>query len=180
MDIVFKLFRGYVDYFLSESQIVANGNNNVSSDNTSNYTDKQLIVTLIDFFTGGSGTMSKTLAFAIYYCLRNPGVARKIQAELDRETCDQDHVTLDDKTRLVYTEATLLEVARLGSVLPIAPPRMCSDQVKIGTWTIPRGGKVQMNLYALHRNKEHWGDPHVFRPDRFISDGKIINVSFDA
>ena len=25
------------------------------------------------------------------------------------------------------------------------------------------GSLVQMNLYAMHRNTEHWGDPEVFR-----------------
>ena len=32
-------------------------------------------------------------------------------------------VRLEDRERLPYTTATLLEAARLGSVLPIAPPR---------------------------------------------------------
>jgi len=31
-----------------------------------------------------------------------------------------------------------------------------------------------MNLYSLHRNKVHWGDPDNFRPERFISDGNLI------
>ena len=90
---------------------------------------------------------------------------------------DQDYVSLNDRQKLVYTDATLLEVARLGSVLPIAPPRQCSEAVKVGPWTIPKGGNVQMNLYSLHRNKEHWEDPECFRPERFISNGVVVNVS---
>jgi len=155
--------RGYVDYFLSESKITSE----------KHYSDRQLIVTLIDFFTGGSGTMSKTLGFAFYYCLKHPHLMESIQEEIDRET-DRDFVTLEDRPRLVFTEATLMEVARLGSVLPIAPPRKCEAAVQVGNWTIPKGGLVQMNLYSLHRNKVHWGDPDNFRPERFISDGNLI------
>ena len=45
---------------------------------------------------------------------------------------DSDQVRLEDRPRLVLTEATLLEVARLGSVLPIAPPRQCPVEVQVG------------------------------------------------
>ena len=33
-----------------------------------------------------------------------------------------------------------------------------------------------MNLYGLHRNPRHWGDSHAFRPERFLLDGKVIQV----
>ena len=51
-----------------------------------NFHDEQLIVTLNDFFTGGSGTMSKTLGFGLYYCLKNPEVMRTVQEEIDNMT----------------------------------------------------------------------------------------------
>ena len=105
-------------------------------------------------------------------------------------------MSLEDRARLVLTEATLLEVARLGSVLPIAPPRQCPGEVQVGAslqlevtlprlglvqvgdWTLPRGGLVQINLYSLHRNTQHWGDPHTFRPERFISKGAVVTVGY--
>ena len=43
--------RGYIDVFLAEASKEGEGREH--------YTEEQLIVTLIDFFTGGSGTMSK-------------------------------------------------------------------------------------------------------------------------
>ena len=158
--------RGYVDHFLAEVQHTSEHH----------YSDKQLIVTLIDFFTGGSGTMSKTLGFAFLYCLQHEEVLLKVQDEIDQVTEGRDLVTLEDRVRMVYTEATLLEVARLGSVLPIAPPRQCSESVKVGDHVIPRGGLVQMNLYSLHRNNQHWSHPHQFKPERFIRDGAVVHV----
>ena len=87
------LARGYVDHFLAE----------VARTQEGHYTDQQLIVTLIDFFTGetlssllstllsltftgGSGTMSKTLAFAFFYCLKCPDILLRVQEEIDRVT----------------------------------------------------------------------------------------------
>ena len=43
--------RGYIDVFLAEAAKEGEG--------VEHYTVEQLIVTLIDFFTGGSGTMSE-------------------------------------------------------------------------------------------------------------------------
>ena len=36
-----------------------------------------------------------------------------------------------------------------------------------------------MNLYSLHRNKEHWKDPHTFRPERFIRNGVVVQVTYN-
>ena len=43
-------------------------------------------MTLNDFFTGGSGTMSKTLSFGLYFCLKNPSVMEAVQEEIDGVT----------------------------------------------------------------------------------------------
>ena len=65
--------RGYIDSFLrARGKGVGN-----------HFTDEQLIISVQDFFTGGSGTMSKTLAYAILYIVMNPDVQTKIQEEID-------------------------------------------------------------------------------------------------
>jgi len=156
--------KGYIDCFIQERNKTGSGY----------YEDEQLIVTLIDFFTGGSGTMSKTLAYGILFCTRHPDVAQKVQKELDEQTGDSQLVTLDDKEKLPYTESTVLEISRLASVLPIAPPRQTTGDIKVGNYTLPKGSLVQMNLYAMHRDLHYWGDPHNFRPERFIKDGQFV------
>jgi len=154
--------KGYIDYFLNER----------NKDFNKHYEDEQLIVTLIDFFTGGSGTMSKTLAFGILYSTLHPHVAKQVYDEINN--VGLDFVTLDDKPNLPYTEATVLEISRLASVLPIAPPRQTTGDITVGGHVIPKGSLVQMNLYAMHRNSEHWVEPHKFRPERFLdSQGKF-------
>ena len=45
------------------------------------FTEEQLITSLFDFFTGGSGTMSKTLSFAVLYLLHYPEMEDKIRKE---------------------------------------------------------------------------------------------------
>ena len=42
-----------------------------------------------------------------------------------------DEVILDMKSSLPYTEATISEIQRLASVLPIAPPRLATKNVQV-------------------------------------------------
>ena len=67
-----------------------------------------------------------------------------------------------------FTEAFIMEVQRLASVLPICPPRLVTSDITVCGRLLKKGVQVQMNLYALHRNEEHWGpDVLDFRPERF-------------
>ena len=66
--------RGYVDAFLRE-QLKNNNNSNT-------FSDEQLVVSVEDFFTGGSGTLSKTLAYAVLYMVRNPEAQRRARNEI--------------------------------------------------------------------------------------------------
>ena len=45
-----------------------------------------------------------------------------------------------------------------------------------GGYRIPKNTVILANLRDAHHNKEYWGDPEVFRPERFIdeSGNKII------
>ncbi len=134
------------------------------------FSDEQLVIAVQDFFTGGSGTMSKTLSFAALLMARHPGEQRAARQEIRnmlRET-GSDLVEASHRSRLPLLEATLLEVQRLASVLPIAPPRMVAEDVTIAGYSIRKGTPVQLNLYSLHHDPSHWEEPHAFRPGRFL------------
>ena len=80
-----------------------------------------------------------------------------------------DVVTMDLRSKLPYTEATVSEIQRLASVLPIAPPRLATKDISLGGYNIPKGTPVQCNLYSIHRNPEVWPEPDEFRPERFLT-----------
>nr|APH81378.1 cytochrome P450 CYP3038A1 [Tigriopus kingsejongensis] len=153
--------RGYIDSFLRAQ---ARGR-----EAGEYFSDQQLVISVQDFFTGGSGTMSKTLAYAILFMVKYPEVQERARKEIQDALGSRDEVTLGDRAELPFIEAIVMEVQRLSSVLPIAPPRVPLKDVMIGDHMITQGTQVQINLYSLHRNQEHWGDPDSFRPDRFIN-----------
>lgn len=76
-------------------------------------------------------------------------------------------------SRLPKVEAFLSEVARFNTIAPIPVPRRTLTDLVYEGFNIPKNTFVIVSIWALLRDKEHWGDPDVFRPSRFLdSDGK--------
>jgi len=156
--------RDYIDMFLIQME----------QDQDGIYSRKQLVSTCIDLFIAGSETTSKSIQYAIAVLMRHPDVQTKLQAELDE--IESEVITLKDKNQLPYTEATLSEMWRFCNIAPFGPPRYAHQDTKIRDKTIPKDAVVMYNTYTLHMDANHWGDPHIFRPERFLdSNGKYCN-----
>ena len=81
---------------------------------------------------------------------------------------------------MLYLEATIHEVLRFSSLAPLGAPHKALEEVQFHGYTIPKGSMVLANIYKATREVDVWGDPEVFRPERFLaSDGKSL-VRYDA
>jgi len=105
-------------------------------------------------------------------------VQRRVQAELDGELLDGCPVTYDDRRRLPYVEAVVLEAMRLAPVVALALPHFTDVDVRLSSppttgdgrqLTIPAGSVVIANLWSVGRDPDVWNaDADVFRPERFL------------
>merc|ERR1712227_363832 len=156
--------RDLIDMFLIESQ----------NDTSGIFTEKQLISICVDLFVAGSETTSKSLQYAIAVLIRYPEVQAKLHANLD--SVKRDVITCKDKPDLAYVEAVLSEIWRFCNIAPFGPPRYAHQDVPVGDVVIPAGATIMYNTYTLHMDKDYWGDPEVFRPERFLDEqGKFKN-----
>lgn len=103
--------------------------------------------------------------------LHYPSVMKKAQEELDRVVSTDRLPDFDDMERLPYTQAVMKETLRWRPILPlgVAHSNTCDD-VYNGMF-IPKGSRVQANVYAMAQDPEMFSNADLFQPERFL-DGK--------
>ena len=113
--------RDFIDVYLKEMK--------TTTDVT--FTEEQLLVNAFDLFGAGSETTSTTLAWAVCYMILHPEVQSRVQQEIDSELGGRPP-SLEDRGQLSYTEATIMEIQRLGSIAPMAVPHRALSDIKAG------------------------------------------------
>lgn len=86
---------------------------------------------------------------------------------------------------LPYTEASIREIMRHETLIPSSFPHKALESTKYMGYDVPKGTFMVPGLYAFHNDKDLWGDPQTFRPERFLVDGKLslkkdISLPFGA
>ncbi|XP_076079551.1 steroid 17-alpha-hydroxylase/17,20 lyase-like isoform X3 [Mytilus galloprovincialis] len=140
----------------------------------SQLTNTHLRQTLMDIFNAGIGTSRVTLYFAVRYMAGLPDIQRKVQEEIDRVVGKDRLPTITDREHLSYTEATLHEAMRLGTVVPVGLPHSTMCDTKVGGYDVPQDTVVMINHWALHHDPNYWKDVEKFDPTRYLDEnGKL-------
>ncbi|XP_035913569.1 probable cytochrome P450 305a1 [Anopheles stephensi] len=143
----------------------------------SNFTDVQLTMIILDLFIAGGHTTSTTIDLALMMMLVRPDLQTKIHSEIDTELRHDAVPHYDDHHKLPYVEAFLLEVHRFFSIAPVSGPRRALADCTLGGYRVPKNTTVLYGLRNVHMDPEHWGDPEVFRPERFLGEERqIVNT----
>ncbi|PKI51523.1 hypothetical protein CRG98_028083 [Punica granatum] len=52
--------------------------------------------------------------------------------------------------------------------VPLLIPRRAGATVQVGSYTIPEGAQILVNVWAVGRDPDTWKDPNKFIPERFL------------
>ncbi|KAH9489494.1 Cytochrome P450 2C3 [Bulinus truncatus] len=139
--------------------------------------DKNLKKIIFDLFFAGTETTSTTVYFFVLYMLNHPNVQNKIFDEINEHFGTDQSPTIQDRSKLTYLNAAILETQRLASLVPLAFPHTCPRDVTVRGYTIPKGSFIMPNLDSALYDEKIWGhDAMSFRPERFLhQDGPIKN-----
>ncbi|XP_005097664.1 cytochrome P450 2U1-like [Aplysia californica] len=133
-----------------------------------------IVRTITDLFIASTETTSSTLLWGILFLIRHPEVQENIYEELCREIGADTAVRLQDRNKLPYINAVIMETQRLANIVPLTM-YTCAKSTEVGGYVIPSGASVLVSLDSVLMDTNLWGsDAKEFRPERFFNtEGKL-------
>ncbi|XP_078670780.1 cytochrome P450 2U1-like isoform X1 [Branchiostoma floridae x Branchiostoma belcheri] len=155
--------RDFIDAFLLEQQHACAG----GDQSQTGFTDKQLQEIIMDLFLAGTETTATTMHWVLLYMLLYPDIQEKVHREIDA-VLGQAVPTYALREKMPYTTATLAEVQRINSAVPIGVPHSSSRKTTLNGYTIPADVSVLSNIWSVHMDPQLFPEPDKFNPDRFL------------
>ncbi|XP_071961006.1 cytochrome P450 2U1-like [Antedon mediterranea] len=134
-------------------------------------------------FLAGTDTTTNTIMWFLQYMICYPEVQQRITTEIDNATNGGERsLTVGDKLKVPYFEATICEVQRLSNVAPgVVMHRTTADFVTPNDgYTIPANTDFNVNLRVIHTDPKYWKDPLQFKPERFLDADQKTLIKRDA
>ncbi|TFK92562.1 cytochrome P450 [Polyporus arcularius HHB13444] len=124
-------------------------------------------------FQAGSETTFSTLTGAFLALSLHPEVLQKAHAELDEVVGPDRLPDFGDRESLVYVGAIIKEILRWSNPTPLGLPHCITEDDELHGYFIPAGTVLFANTWACMHDPREYERPEVFRPERFIRDGKL-------
>ncbi|XP_070785555.1 cytochrome P450 17A2 [Enoplosus armatus] len=131
-------------------------------------TDDHVLMTAAEAFGAGVETTSTTLLWILAYLLHHPEVQERVQKELDEQVGSERAVCVSDRGRLPYLDCVINEGMRIRPVSPVLIPHAAMTDSSIGGHSVSCGTRVLVNMWSIHHDPQHWDQPDLFNPDRFL------------
>ncbi|PRQ20942.1 putative cytochrome P450 [Rosa chinensis] len=162
--------RDFMDVMIS----ILDGDDNVTSTYDADTINKAVSLTII---LGGIDTITGTLTWILTLLLNNREVLKKAQQELDQHVGRERQVKESDTENLVYLQAVIKETLRLYPPGPIPrPDHESTEDCVVGGYHIPAKTRLVINISKIQRDPKVWPDPNEFRPERFLTTHKSVDV----
>jgi cytochrome P450 len=149
------------------------------------YDEMELVFILRDVIGAGIETVGGQLGWSLILIGNHPEIQSRIQKDIDSVVPRDRLPSIDDKIKLSYLEATILEIMRVRTAVPLSLPHATLNETELNGYTIRSNIQIIINLWSAHMDPEVWPEPEKFRPERFLDDkenvinrGKMITFSF--
>ncbi|KAK7266221.1 hypothetical protein RIF29_18863 [Crotalaria pallida] len=132
--------------------------------------------TTLALILGGTDTTTVTLTWAMCFLLRNPHILEKAKDELNTQVGEERCISESDISKLVYLQAIIKETLRLCPPTPLSISREFSENCTLGGYYVKKGTRLITNLWKIHTDPSVWPHPMEFKPERFLTTHKDIDV----
>jgi cytochrome P450 len=125
---------------------------------------------LLTMFIAGHDTSTAMLAWLLYLLGKHPAVLARVRDEVDANLKGEPP-TIENTVPLRYLQCVIDETLRMYPPIHLGTRRILSD-LQFQGYDLPEGKRANYSIYLTHRNPEHWPDPGVFNPDRFLPENE--------
>ncbi|XP_058205367.1 xanthotoxin 5-hydroxylase CYP82C4-like [Rhododendron vialii] len=133
------------------------------------HTNKSIIKgTALSLILGGSDTTTAAMIWALSLLLNHNKYLKLVRQELDMHVGRERWVEESDIKDLIYLQAVVKETLRLYPPGPLSIPRESIEDCHVAGYFVPKGTRLIVNVWKLHRDPRVWTDPCEFRPERFL------------
>ncbi|XP_050252813.1 cytochrome P450 CYP82D47-like [Quercus robur] len=157
----------FIDVMLSEIE-----------DDAFGHTRETIIkATAMNLILAGSDTTSLNLTWLLSILLNNKHALKQAQEELNLKVGRDRWVDDHDIKDLVYLQAIVKETLRLYPPSPLSVPHEAMEDCHVCGYYVPKGTRLLVNVWKLHRDPRIWEDPEKFLPERFLTSHASIDAS---
>jgi len=131
-------------------------------------TDTEVVSNLITFITAGHETTAVALSWTLWLLAKDEPTQHRIHEEVTA-VAGAGTIAASHVEGLSFSRQVIQEAMRL---FPPAPgiAREPKATMQLGGMTITPRTRINIPIYALHRNARLWENPSAFDPDRFAPD----------
>ncbi|KAJ9692887.1 hypothetical protein PVL29_011811 [Vitis rotundifolia] len=132
--------------------------------------------TVTTLMLGGTDTVSTTSTWLLSALLNNKHALKRAQEELDLKVGRGRWVEESDIPNLLYLQAFIKETLRLYTAVPLSVPHEAMEDCHVAGYHIPKGTRLFVNAWKLHRDPSVWSDPEDFQPEKFLTTHADLDV----
>ncbi|KAK7381354.1 hypothetical protein VNO78_33988 [Psophocarpus tetragonolobus] len=132
--------------------------------------------TTLALILGATDTSTVTLTWVICFLLKNPLILEKVKEEIKTQIGEERFISESDISKLVYLQAVVKETLRLYPPGPLSAPREFTEDCMLGGYHIRKGTRLITNLWKIQTDPNIWLDPLEFKPERFLTTHKDVDV----
>ncbi|KAL4232266.1 Cytochrome P450 2J2 [Mactra antiquata] len=140
------------------------------------FNETHMRVLMGELLSAGSETTATCVIWIILYLIKDVSLQKRLQADIDDVIGTERQPTLNDRKRLAYVEATILEGLRIAPVAPLSVPHAVHEDTMFRGFLIPKETTVLVNLHSVLKDPATWDEPESFRPERFLDNTDNITI----
>ncbi|XP_047319365.1 cytochrome P450 78A3-like [Impatiens glandulifera] len=139
--------------------------------------ESDMIAFLWEMIFRGTDAVAVLIEWVLARMMIHKDVQSKVYDELDKLVGPKP-VNESNVAELVYLQAVIKEVLRLHPPGPLLSwSRLSITDTNLGGYFVPAGTTAMVNVWAIMRDPEVWNDPFEFKPERFMGNLDVGEIS---